>query len=63
MINRKYSGALTVSALAEILVLGLAEVELQPDVSDVHRYSSKSGQYSSKSAYRSLFWGSVTFEP
>lgn len=42
----------------------VTEVELQPDVSDIRRWRfTESGQYSSKSAYRSLFIGSITFEP
>ena len=56
-------GALTVLCLLNIWNYG-TEVELQPDVSDIRRWRfTESGQYSSKSAYRSLFIGSVTFEP
>jgi hypothetical protein len=59
-------GALTLAVLMEYLLLWdlLPEVDLQPDVEDIHIWQfSPSGQYSAKSAYEALFNESISFQP
>jgi hypothetical protein len=42
----------------------LLEVQLQPEVEDIHKWRlAASGQYSAKSNYESLFLGATSFEP
>lgn len=63
---RDISGALSVHAIIEYLqVWDLLEgMELQEGMPDVHTWvHSASGQYSSKSAYKVFFQGSIGFEP
>ncbi|WVZ96322.1 hypothetical protein U9M48_041977 [Paspalum notatum var. saurae] len=68
--NRRWvsdiKGALTVQVLSEyLLVWYLVDgVELQPDTPDQHHWKlSSSGTYSCKSAYDSLFTGTISFSP
>ena len=60
-------GALSVTALAEYLEVRelIVEVQLLPNTPDQHswRFSCSSGHYSTKSAYKTLFIGSISFEP
>ena len=60
-------GASSVTALAEYLEVWelIMEVQLQPNTPDQHswRFSCSSGHYSTKSAYKTLFIGSISFEP
>jgi len=59
-------GEISLEALQEYLELWdiLAEVELQEGVSDKHIWRlSASGLYTAKSAYDTLFVGSISFAP
>jgi hypothetical protein len=59
-------GTITVGVLHEYLKLWeeLQAVELQLGVQDIHFWRfAENRQYSAKSAYEGLFWGSVQFEP
>jgi hypothetical protein len=61
-----FRGALTFTVLLEYFELyeTLAGVVLQPEIPDTHIWKlSPSGQYSAKSAYEALFFGSTFFEP
>jgi hypothetical protein len=63
---RDIQGALTVGAIVEFLQLWdiLTQVQLQPDTRDRHSFRlASNGNYSAKSAYESLFVGSVLFDP
>jgi hypothetical protein len=68
--NRKWvsniRGAHTVNVLTEYIHLWelLSNVELKPDVEDIHIWQfSTCGQYTTKSAYEALFIGAVQFKP
>ena len=59
-------GTLTVGVIMEYLQLWdlLYDFELQPEMEDSHIWRlSASGQYSTKSAYDSLFMGKIHFRP
>ena len=61
---RDIKGSLSAAALIEYFQLWdlLVEVELSPGVEDQHIWMpSSSGEYSTKSAYRRFFVGSVAF--
>ncbi|GJN04342.1 hypothetical protein PR202_ga21885 [Eleusine coracana subsp. coracana] len=63
---RDIHGEATPEVIAEFLKLCdiIDQVELQPDTPDRHTWRfSTSGQYTAKSAYDTLFLGSVPFEP
>jgi hypothetical protein len=60
------NGAISVRVIAEFLELCevLDAVELQPGIRDRHLWKfSASGEYTTSSAYKALFLGSVQFEP
>ena len=59
-------GALSLQVLIEYLQLWelLSNIELQPDLEDVHVWKfTNSGVYSTKSAYEALFIGAIQFDP
>ena len=59
-------GALSVAVLSEYLGLWelLSEIWLQPEIEDLHIWKfSATGQYSTKSAYETMFIGSTHFRP
>jgi len=59
-------GALSVQVLIEYIHLWelLSDVELQPEVEDLHIWKfTASGLYSTKSAYEALFIGATQFDP
>jgi len=59
-------GALSVQVLIEYIHLWelLSDVELQPEVEDLHIWKfTASGFYSTKSAYEALFIGATQFDP
>jgi len=59
-------GALSVQVLIEYVHLWelLSDVELQPEVEDLHIWKfTSSGLYSTKSAYEALFIGATQFDP
>lgn len=68
LVNRNWMadirGALSVHVLVEYLLIWdlVEDVVLQPDVSDQHLWKfSASGMYSCKSAYNSMFIGTIKF--
>jgi len=63
---RDIQGHRSVTVMAEYLVIWdmIQEVILQPEVEDVHKWRFEaSGKFSTQSAYKAFFVGSVQFEP